>query len=252
MLRLFSSIRKSLLAENKTVKYAKYAVGEFLLIVAGILVALQIQNWNERRLERTEEQQILERILGELNKTVDDFTGFRLSNARVQKEALRKVAMAFEGDRIEDNFDFLTQVVNAARMGWGQPNMPVGIYEELLNTAKFSLISNVQLRDNIRAYYNSVITFEGRADFRVNDMAKIIYELVPRDSVKLDRLSDHRVEPGLSKDVYAALADKVLSSNLNEYLVAAKNRNLLIEAWWIDLTNQAQVLMAEIEVELNN
>ena len=55
MFRFFRSIEQQLLlrrspsyeghvTENKTVKYAKYAVGEFLLIVAGILVALQIQN----------------------------------------------------------------------------------------------------------------------------------------------------------------------------------------------------------------
>ena len=53
MLRVFSSIRKSLINEGKTVRYFKYAVGVFLLIVAGILVALQIQNWNEgRKLEQ--------------------------------------------------------------------------------------------------------------------------------------------------------------------------------------------------------
>ena len=53
MLRFFSSIRKNLLAENKTVRYLKYAVGEVLLVVIGILIALSVNNWNEdQKLEK--------------------------------------------------------------------------------------------------------------------------------------------------------------------------------------------------------
>ena len=59
MLRLFSSIRKSLLNEKKTIKYMKYAVGEVLLIMIGIFLALQLNNWNDRRKNSAEEQQIL-------------------------------------------------------------------------------------------------------------------------------------------------------------------------------------------------
>ena len=67
MLRVFSSIRKSLIKGNTTVKYLKYAVGEFLLIVVGILAALQIQTWNEGRKDRIEERKLLIRIVEELS-----------------------------------------------------------------------------------------------------------------------------------------------------------------------------------------
>jgi adenine/guanine phosphoribosyltransferase-like PRPP-binding protein len=49
MLSFFRSIRRSLISEGKTSKYIRYAVREFLLIVAGILVALQVSDWNGRR-----------------------------------------------------------------------------------------------------------------------------------------------------------------------------------------------------------
>ena len=49
MIKFFRNIRQSLLMENKTGKYLKYAVGEIVLVVFGILIALQINNWNDNR-----------------------------------------------------------------------------------------------------------------------------------------------------------------------------------------------------------
>jgi len=52
MLRFFRSIRSQLLNNNKTGKYFRYAIGEILLVVIGILIALQINNWNEGRKQK--------------------------------------------------------------------------------------------------------------------------------------------------------------------------------------------------------
>ena len=49
MIKFFRKIRQNLLSEGKTEKYVKYAFGEILLVVIGILIALQINNWNENR-----------------------------------------------------------------------------------------------------------------------------------------------------------------------------------------------------------
>jgi len=49
MIKFFRKIRQNLLSENKTGKYFKYAIGEIVLVVIGILIALQINNWNEKR-----------------------------------------------------------------------------------------------------------------------------------------------------------------------------------------------------------
>ena len=52
MLRFFRQIRQRLLTQNKFSKYLLYAVGEILLVVIGILIALQIDSWNEDRKDR--------------------------------------------------------------------------------------------------------------------------------------------------------------------------------------------------------
>ena len=67
MIKFFRTIRKSLLAEGKTGKYLKYAVGEIILVVIGILIALQINNWNEWRKERVLEINTLVEIEENLN-----------------------------------------------------------------------------------------------------------------------------------------------------------------------------------------
>jgi hypothetical protein len=64
MIKVFRKIRQKLLSENKASKYFLYALGEIGLVVIGILIALQINNWNDQRIEDNIETQILE----ELNK----------------------------------------------------------------------------------------------------------------------------------------------------------------------------------------
>ena len=52
--------------KNKTGKYFKYAIGEIILVVIGILIALQINNWNEKRKDRINERVLYSRIITDL------------------------------------------------------------------------------------------------------------------------------------------------------------------------------------------
>ena len=62
MIKFFRHIRKSLIQKNQMGKYLKYAIGEILLVVLGILIALQINNWNENRKNKITEKQLVERF----------------------------------------------------------------------------------------------------------------------------------------------------------------------------------------------
>ena len=73
MIKFFRHIRQNLIMENKTRKYLKYAVGEIVLVVIGILIALQVNNWNEKRKENAEFKVTLEQIYNSLKFDVDDF-----------------------------------------------------------------------------------------------------------------------------------------------------------------------------------
>ena len=71
MIKFFSKIRYSLIEQNKSGKYFKYAIGEIILVVIGILIALSINNWNENRKNSIKEIQFLEGFKNDLmaNKT---------------------------------------------------------------------------------------------------------------------------------------------------------------------------------------
>ena len=59
MIKFFRKIRQNLLSENKFSKYFLYAIGEIVLVVIGILIALQINNWNENKKASNSEKSIL-------------------------------------------------------------------------------------------------------------------------------------------------------------------------------------------------
>ena len=58
-MRIFRNIRKQLASENKVMAYLRYAIGEIFLVVIGILIALQVNNWNEKRKDANFEHEIL-------------------------------------------------------------------------------------------------------------------------------------------------------------------------------------------------
>ena len=67
MIKFFRKIRQKLLTENKFSKYLIYAIGEIVLVVIGILIALQINNWNQSRINTQKEINHLKNILKNLN-----------------------------------------------------------------------------------------------------------------------------------------------------------------------------------------
>jgi len=82
-----------MLNKNQTKKYVLYALGEIFLVVIGILIALQINNWNQNRIARIEEQKILKKIRVDLTaadsinkKTLSDFNKYQNLHRQIFNE----------------------------------------------------------------------------------------------------------------------------------------------------------------------
>lgn len=79
MIKIFRKIRQKLLSENKFSKYLIYAIGEIILVVIGILIALQINNWNEKQKNETKTRLLFSEILQDIEndiKAIDDINLF--------------------------------------------------------------------------------------------------------------------------------------------------------------------------------
>jgi len=73
MIKFFRKIRQDLLSKGKTGKYFKYAIGEIILVVIGILIALSINNWNEKRKERKLEKELVGVLITDLKSKKAEF-----------------------------------------------------------------------------------------------------------------------------------------------------------------------------------
>jgi hypothetical protein len=71
MFRLFRKIREDIVSERKTRRYLNYAIGELILVVFGILIALQINNWNEERIEQREIADYAHALIKDLQRDLD-------------------------------------------------------------------------------------------------------------------------------------------------------------------------------------
>lgn len=142
MIKFFRKIRYNLMEQNKTGKYLKYAIGEILLVVIGILIALQINNWNEERKNRNREQSILKNLqtdfianINNVDKTYNSFLEAYDASANLLE--IISSNDAINSSQIEHLLD---EIINKTM----SLDMNTGSINEMLNTGSINLI-----RDNI-------------------------------------------------------------------------------------------------------
>ena len=85
MINFFRKTRKKLADDNKPMKYMRYAIGEIVLVVIGILIALQINTWNEERKESVQENQLLKELSLNLQSNIEEFNkNINFQNSSIQ------------------------------------------------------------------------------------------------------------------------------------------------------------------------
>lgn len=144
MIKFFRHIRQRMINENRISKYLLYAIGEILLVVIGILIALQINTWNENRINKNKEEAIISDLHQEFqkNKTKLDST---IAYHRTILEAIN-VVMRLTGEPeefvLQHNIDSLIYLT-IDHMDFS-PNQSV--ISELISSGKLNLISSDSLR----------------------------------------------------------------------------------------------------------
>jgi hypothetical protein len=144
MLRFFRNIRKKLAAENKVAKYLRYAIGEIFLVVIGILIALQINNWNENRKERLIEIKYLSNLKHDLQSDSTDLVYYK--NIRLgQVSAVQELIKYAESNDVNDIYK-LDSLYTTIALWWEfVPNN--NTFEELISSGNLQLIRNDSIKN---------------------------------------------------------------------------------------------------------
>lgn len=133
-------------------RYLKYAIGEIILVVIGILIALSINNWNEDRKESLIEQNYLRRLLVDLEndfKTLTFSKGLskdRINQIRTLTDVIKNPSLANENS---------TLILESIEKVTWRSYLPLSkiVYNELLNSGKMSLMQSEELRNLLSNYY---------------------------------------------------------------------------------------------------
>jgi len=97
MIKFFRKIRQQLLTENKFSKYLLYAIGEIVLVVIGILIALSINNWNEEKQRVNEEKSLLTKLVYSVQSNMEYLERSRDTDREVIK-SINKLIYTLEND----------------------------------------------------------------------------------------------------------------------------------------------------------
>lgn len=183
MIKIFRKIRQQLLTENKISKYLIYAIGEILLVVIGIVIALQFNAWNTNRLTKIEVQSILKNLHEEFlqNKnsieSVINMNELCVSNSKTlieligqERDSLKKINMdsllsvAFTGDMFVSSQNSLNDLVQSGRLGLLKNDslkkllfLWSGAYEGII---KDSERNNLQIDTQLNNYLNNFYPFK--------------------------------------------------------------------------------------------
>lgn len=150
MIDFFRNIRKTLLINGRSSKYLKYAIGEILLIVIGILIALQLNNWNEIRKIRNSEQLLLKNLLVEMNVNYKQLNQVTEYNSK-SLSAAKKLIEIYNGGHVYKNTQELDSILSLIQWAFTF-NPELGSLNSIKNAGKLNYIQNERLRSLISSF----------------------------------------------------------------------------------------------------
>ena len=144
MIKFFNKIRKQMLIENKMGRYLKYAIGEIILVMIGILLALQVNTWNTNRELKKEEQKILKSLHGEFKENLEKFD----LAYKFHENRKKGITNSMLGDLEHLSADTLIALLQKVNGNYTFDPFQ-GIYNSVINSGKIELISNDTLKSKI-------------------------------------------------------------------------------------------------------
>jgi hypothetical protein len=231
-MKVFRNIRQKLAAENKVMAYLRYAVGEIFLVVIGILIALQVNNWNELRKNNNAANEALLSLRADFQDNITQIKD-RISRVNKTTEHLNSVIKIIDRDSSIVNPDSLGLYL-ASGASWWSVKITSSTYDALSGAGNLDLIQDKNLRKLLAEFYST--TKSGFEDEGVSETLAVkiwektsseIYTLWPKlesYNIKLTKKSPVLKKKAVNSilkmhDIMGILIIKqVLNQNQQEYL----------------------------------
>ncbi|MFZ1791353.1 MAG: DUF6090 family protein [Saprospiraceae bacterium] len=214
MIKLFRNIRHSLLAEGKTSKYLKYAIGEIILVVIGILIALQINNWNENNKLEKETYKVLLQMRDEFSRNQNELK-IKIEQHQFVKESFNELSTLANPHPIEI-----------------EPSRLDSLMFSIIYIPEFNALNSISSSEKLELVDDSLKNYI--ADWKLNyDYYKYSIKLIDDEltlftpflyeNYQIKNLKNNLIEP--TKSAFDSDRQKILSSPYFENHLTIRNIN---------------------------
>ncbi len=247
MLKFFSKIRHRLINEGNLKRYLLYAIGEVLLVVIGILIALQINNWNEQQREETKARSFLIKLKEDIASDIEFIMSRDSFFARFESNSEKAIDLFHQAKTVNDILTadslFFSQ--------WNDLRINKSVYEEMLSTGSIYTLKNKTLQDKLTNYYSFIESHqyyikevnETSTNLRNSEHLLPLHYLVSsKSSSNLKNINTDWIN-NINSPTYLALHKfySYTQDNSNKY------RRIIFKR----VLNRSQDLIREIELELH-
>ena len=248
MIKFFRHIRRSLINENNMGKYFKYAVGEILLVMIGILLALQVSNWNDKRIAQKNEVKILSQLNQDFKVNLKELTGIHENLIMSNKYGLKFLTHLNEGKAYSDSIPIWIDFYGTHNIF----NNANTTYKNLENSDK-TVITSDSLRIRITLMYER--------DFaNVHTRERMLYEEYSPDykkelfkNFKLGPIKETWLEGQFSAVVIPRDWDALKNNDDFKNAFMSLYNSRLIRIKWLGQTlDELNVLIKDVDKEIED
>ncbi|MFD2824509.1 DUF6090 family protein [Lacinutrix iliipiscaria] len=231
MIKFFRKIRQKLITENKTGKYFKYAIGEIILVVIGILIALQINNWNEGRKINVNQLKYLTLLKKEAQSNIANID-FEINGLQKMSEAQKEIFRLIDEPKDTLTEEYLSQTLFNALTRVVKFRYENSVLTEIKNSGELKNVENDSLRKlliTLEPTFESVKNQENSVNVSQNIVVNQIningdLRLILEDTEYYEQLGIGKAK-AISKGNKFVLDNDYFKNKMLEYLALTLNLN---------------------------
>ncbi|MBU2922917.1 hypothetical protein KO504_16325 [Winogradskyella psychrotolerans] len=144
MIKFFRKLRQNMIREHRASKYLLYAIGEIILVVIGILIALQINNWNQELANKKEEQTIIKNLNLEFKKNIISVQEYIKHHKTILSDTRVLIDLVGEPEEVLNKFNLDSLLAQSINYWSYKPSQSVVL--DVISSGKLNLISSDSLR----------------------------------------------------------------------------------------------------------